>query len=108
MNTSGAARISARSASGPLPPSLVNSTCWPKARCIARRPASTAGEVIGEWQGRTPGWTVTVAVRPSGVWAATYSRNASPTSAGSWSATRRKEILACAALGMMVLEPGPV
>ena len=49
-----------------------------------------------------------MAARPSGVAAATYSRKASPTSAGSWSATSRKETLACAALGMMVLEPGPV
>ena len=48
-----------------------------------------------------------MAARPSGVLAATYSRKASPTSAGSWSATSRKETLACAARGMMVLEPGP-
>ena len=39
---------------------------------------------------------------------ATYSRKAAATSAGSWSATSRKEILACAAFGMIVLEPGPV
>jgi len=63
---------------------------------------------MGEWHGRTAGSTVISAVRPSGVQAATYSRNAAATSAGSWSATSRKEILACAARGMMVLLPGPV
>ena len=63
---------------------------------------------MGEWQGRTAGWAVTEDSRPSGVWAATYSRKPAATSAGSWSATSRKETLACAALGMIVLEPGPV
>src|SRR5215469_16985303 len=48
--TNGAPRMSARSASGPLPPSLVNSTCVPNARSIARRAATTPGESIAERQ----------------------------------------------------------
>src|SRR5229473_1981473 len=77
MKTSGAPRISARSASGPLPPSLVNSTSRPNARSIARRPAATAGESIGEKAGRTPGPNgVTTASIPDGVAAATYPRRA--------------------------------
>ncbi len=67
------------------PPSLVNSTGRPNARCRARCAASTAGESTGEKQGRTPGpLKVTAAWIPGGVRSATYSRSAVATSAGSW------------------------
>src|SRR5215467_15076015 len=109
MKTSGAARISARPASGPLPPSLVNSASVPNARSTARLPAWTAGEPIGAEQGRTPGPSgVTAASIPDGVWAATYSPSPASTCAGSWSATRRNDTLACASRGTMVFGPGPV
>ena len=101
--------MSARSASGPLPPSLVNSTSRPNARSIARLPAWTAGDAIGEKHGRTPGPSkVTSASIPGGVCAVTYARSPALTSAGSWWATSRNETLACASRGTIVLAPGPV
>ncbi len=109
MKTSGAPRMSVRSASGPLPPSRVNRASVPNARSTARLPASTAGESIGAIVGRTPGPSgVTTASIPGGVCAVTYSSSAASTSPGSWSATRRKESLACAWRGTMVFGPGPV
>src|SRR5262249_27750946 len=109
MKTSGASRISARSASGPLPPSLVNSAWVPNARSTARLPAWTAGESIGAEHGRTPGLSdATAASIPRGVWAATYSPSPVSTCAGSWSATRRNDTLPCASRGTMVFGPGPV
>jgi len=71
----------------------------------------TLAKLHEKWFGTKPApgsAAVTVDSRPAGVLACTYSRNAASTSAGSWSATRRKETLACAALGMMVLPPAPV
>ena len=45
---------------------------------------------------------------PAGVLSVTYASKASRTSRASWSATSRKDSLACASFGMMVLPPGPV
>jgi len=77
---------------------------------IARRPACTATESMGEWQGRTAGRTVISAVRPSGVQSATYSRERrGHVGRVPGRETSRKEILACRGpAGMMVLLPGPV
>ena len=108
--TSGASRMSARSASGPLPPSRVKSTARPNARCHARaappaRPASRPGRRKAGRPGRR--WSRSRRF-PAGCASATYSRSAFATSAGSWRATSRNDSFACASRGMIVLPPGPV
>src|ERR1700727_2422902 len=99
--------MSARSASGPLSPSLVKTPALLSARARARRAAATAGESIADRQGRTPVPDVRVTTHPFWLDFFRYSSSEATTFAGSWSATRRNDSLACAALGMIVLGPGP-
>ena len=74
---------------------------------MARAAARVAGWSVGVRLGLPPWSGCVVTVTPAGATAATWSLKAARILSGSWLATRRAEILACACAGMIVLPPSP-